>query len=273
MSTTALAAEMVARIFYKNDATGAPVLVASDGSTDGSVVLFTGNTQMQSQPGVDVSQQGEISTAAYTRQARTQVDGASAVLRDTPIFGALEFLADFLSSYKKTYTAGGLFDSPAAVSASEKLCRQLDWAAASEVTTSWTCIELVGWRYCDDETEMVRANIFRNITDASLATNPQFGLDDPGTGTTDINITLEDAGTGWGDGPADLFPIYDDTGGVTLTRAPFNLGHPIGTAALYEDLVTLCSCKNAVRGIPLTAALIAANSELTGNDLISVTVV
>lgn len=265
-TTSAMPGEMLARLFYKNDATGAPLTIASDGSTDGSVFLFTGNGDMGSEAGPTFETVAAISSNAYTREARQDVSGATAVMRDTPITGAMEFLGQILTGYKLQYDALGDVSGLGVESAAAADCTR--WTTASSAATSWTVVELVGYRYCDDVQESVRANIFRNVQEVSPSSNFQFGLDDPGTGSVDLNMTCKAATAAWGDGPNDVFTIYDDTGAATLTTDPITLGWPVGTAALYEDLITLCACDNAIRGVPLTAALVGATTELALNGLI-----
>jgi hypothetical protein len=265
-TTSAMPGEMLARIFYKNDATGAPITVAAAGSTDGNTFLFTGNGDMGSETGPTFDTVAAIASNAFTREARNDVSGATAVMRDTPITGAMSFLADILTGYKPQYDASGDISGLGIESAAAADCTR--WVTAASAATSWTILELVGYRYCDDVQESVRANIFRNVQDVAPASNFQFGLEDPGTGSVDLNMVCKAAGAGWGDGPNDEFLIYDDLLAATLTTDPITLGWPVGTDALFEDLITLCACDNAIRGVPLTAALVAATPELALNGFI-----
>jgi hypothetical protein len=121
-------------------------------------------------------------------------------------------------------------------------------------------IELAGWRDCNDGEVVVAANIARAITAADPSTGPRFGGVNPGDNNFSVTLTL-DANTGWGAGPGGLFPLFeqDDT---TVASTPVSLGFALTTEAIYEDLITLCACDSALRGVPLTAALVLANAEL-----------
>lgn len=264
--TQAMPAEALARIIYKLDpTTGEPIRLETDGSTDGSVFLMTGNKVMSSTMGPTFNTQPAISTDSYTRAAVDTVNGAEATWVDVPNIGAMELYAELLKGWVGTKDGSGNVIALSIEDAATAECNT--WTTSASTSSRFGALELVGWRYCDNEQDSVRMNIFREISEATPSANLQAGLVDPGSSTSgNINLKLisndgwlATAGDAWFNA---LFPMFSDDAGAVGAANPGTFGLPVGTESLFDELINLCACNNGVRGIPLTAALVLANPEL-----------
>ena len=252
-------AELLVRLFYKNSAAGVPGVVPDDGSGDGNVFMFVGNDVQTSQFAATFNNVAAITGAAFNRPAYQNVSGATATITDCNLTGAKEFGGQFINGFTNGHDdSGNVITLDIASPNGDDSC--LRWGAASETTTEWTMIELVGWRDCNDNELSVNANIARAITAADPQAGPKFGGTNPADNNFSATLTMQ-TNSGWGSGPADLFPIFESDG-TTATRTPTSIGFEMDTASVYEDLIALCSCDSALRGVPLTAALITANTAL-----------
>lgn len=252
-------AELLVRLFYKNTALGAAGVVPVGGAGDGNVYLFTGGSAMTSQYDAQFTNVAAIASACFNRQASQSVSGAKATIGDCNLTGAKEFAGQFVNGFTNSYNAlGNVLTLDIASPNSAANC--LKWGQVTAAGQRWTMIELAGWRDSNDGEVVVAANIARAITAADPSAGPRFGGVNPGDNNFSATLTL-DPNSGWGTGPGGLFPLFEQDG-TTAASTPVSLGFEMGTPAIYEDLITLCSSDSALRGVPLTAALVAANVEL-----------
>lgn len=249
----ALPGEALGWLFYKNSPSGA-ALTTGDG--DGNVFFFPGSEKMTSSYQATFRAISAITDACFNKPARSVISGAQNSIANCPMAGAQTFLGQFVNGLAIGYTALGEVASLDIASPDEAECG-VDLTPAAG--TSWSMVELIAWRDCENVIHSVRANIARKITAANPSGGQGFGGPNPAANTVNYTLTLE-ANDGWDAGPGDLFPLFEDlAGGVADTR-PVSMGVTFDDPDDIAELVAACSCKLAYAGLPLTAAMVAAET-------------
>lgn len=257
--TQATPAELLLRLFYKNSAAGVPGVVPTGGAGDGNVFMFVGNTVQTSVWTPQFTNVGAIAGACFNRAASQSVSGAQAVITDCNLTGAKTFGGQFVNGFTNGYDdAGNVVTLDIAAPNSGANC--LTWGITTAQGLEWTMIELAGWRDCNDGEVNVQANIARAISAADPQTGPRFGGTNPADNNFSATLTLK-PNSGWGAGPGDLFPLFESDG-TTENSNPVSLGFEMDDETVYEDLIALCACDSALRGVPITDALVIANPVL-----------
>lgn len=257
--TQGIPTDFLLRLFHKNSAAGVPGVVPTGGAGDGNVFMFVGNPASTSQYAPQFQNVAAITGPCFHAPARTRTSGGQVTIGDCNLTGAKTFGGQFFDGFANGYDdEGNVVTLDLRAADEDSPC--LRWGTTIAEDLRWTMIELIGWRDCNDGEINVQANIVRSVSGAVLAAGPRFGGPNPQDNNFSATLTVL-KNDGWGDGPGDLFPLFESDG-TTENSNPVSLGFPMDTASVYEDLIALCDIDNALRGVPITDALVIANPVL-----------
>lgn len=251
-----MASEVLGRILYKNGVGGEPLSIA-DG--DDNVFFFPGSETMSSEYQATFRTVAAIASACFNRPETRRVSGATGVIRGCPINGAQEFLGQFVNGLAIGYDALGAVASLDIESPGDSNCLDCDTAASASST--WSMVEIICYRDCNNNVVDIRANIARSITAADPSGAYTFGGTDPTANAIDFNLTFSN-NAGWHGGsagsPGLLFDLYEDTGGAVDNGRPVSMGVAFADTDEYDEIIAACACDLSYAGIPLTAAMVTA---------------
>ena len=246
-------AQLLGRILYKNDASGAAQTIA-DG--DDNVFFFPGSESMTSSYAAVFRTIAAVSKACFNSPAKQQLTGATGTIGGCPLGGYQTFLSQFVNGLAAGYDDVGAIASLDIESPSDSNC--LDCDNTATVTQDWSMVELVCYRDVNNVVTEIKANVARAITAADPSAGQSYGGLDPTANTISYNLTFA-TNDGWGTGPGGLFEIYEDTGQVQANRRPVSQGITLPSTE-YDEIIAACAADLSYAGIPLTAAMVVAET-------------
>lgn len=235
---------------YLNNCAGKP-LATGDGSP---VFWFPGKEAMELEAGPTFRTISEVSTECFSRAARNETAGSDAVFRRGCGFSTPEFDSVFLRGYTREYTAtGGILKAVESPAGSD--C----WTCGTtdDCDKTFTIIADICEVDCEDKPVNRRFDIVRRISQATLSNRSKRGGNNPGNFSGDITLQTS-SNSGWGAGPANLFPAYDADGNFGTSPVVEGIPKPATLNMTSLDEAG-CGCKNAYAGKAITADLVAAN--------------
>lgn len=246
--------EVLGWLFYKNSPSGA-ALTNADG--DNNMFFFPGGEAQTSAYGIQNRTIAAVASACFTSSEKVLTSGAQVTINGCSMMGAQTFMTQFVNGLVPGYDGSGnviTIDIEGPDDASCNTC------AADVAGDKWSLVELVCWRDCDGNIDEVRGNVARQISAAVPSGTMNFG-GAPGANSTNFPMVLTlEPNDGWGDGPGDVFPIFEDTGGAVDDTRPVSLGFTFPTPADATVLLAECGCDLSWAGVPITAALVTAGT-------------